>query len=116
MMLILGSLTLTEELSSYFVQNVREKDIVIIAMKKIVALILFGLLLTLSFIAHADPPNSNTKSKFYDFGEQIIDGEIKKPTGLYVDTRQKVKFKRLLKFKRSFLNDLLETSKDNVFK
>ena len=32
------------------------------------------------------------KSKFYDFGEQVIDGEIKKPTTLYVDTKKKVKF------------------------
>ena len=28
------------------------------------------------------------KSKFYDFSDQLIDGEIKKPTALYTDARQ----------------------------
>ena len=42
------------------------------------------------------------KAKFYDFSEQLIDGDIKKPTALYTDARQQVKFERLLKLKKSF--------------
>ena len=45
----------------------------------------------------------STKSKFYDFSDQLIDGEIKKPTALYMDSRQEVRFQRLLKLKRNFL-------------
>ncbi len=45
-------------------------------------------------------------SKFYDFSDQVIDGELKKPTALYIDEKQKVKFDRLLNLKRSFLRDL----------
>jgi hypothetical protein len=56
------------------------------------------------------------KSKFYDFGEMLIDGEIKKPTALYTDARQKVKFDRLLSLKKSFMPALMESSKDQVFK
>ena len=56
------------------------------------------------------------KSKFYDFGEQVIDGEIKKPTALYVDTKKKVQFKRLLNLKKSFLSQIGESSKERVFK
>ena len=56
------------------------------------------------------------KSKFYDFNEQIIDGEIKKPTTLYMDSREKVKFDRLLSLKKSFIRRLLLTSKERVFK
>jgi hypothetical protein len=56
------------------------------------------------------------KSKFYDFNEQIIDGERKKPTTLYTDARQKVKFDRLLKLKKSFLPKLFATAKEKVFK
>lgn len=63
--------------------------------------------------AHAKPP---TKSKFYDFSEQLIDGQIKKPTSLYVDSRQKVKFDRLLRLKKSFIPELFKTAKDRVFK
>ena len=56
------------------------------------------------------------KSKFYDFNEQIIDGEIKKPTTLYTSAREKVKFDRLLKLKKSFLPKLFDTAKERVFK
>lgn len=56
------------------------------------------------------------KSKFYDFNDQIIDGEIKKPTTLYTDAREKVKFDRLLRLKKSFLPQLFRTAKERVFK
>ena len=56
------------------------------------------------------------KSKFYDFNEQIIDGEIKKPTTLYMDSKEQVKFDRLLKLKKSFLPKLFATAKERVFK
>jgi len=63
-------------------------------------------------IAEAKTP----KAKFYDFSEQLIDGDIKKPTALYTDARQQVKFERLLKLKKSFIPALMDTSKDPVFK
>jgi len=56
------------------------------------------------------------KSKFYDFNDQIIDGEIKKPTTLYTDARDKVKFDRLMNLKKSFMKDLFNTAKEKVFK
>ena len=58
----------------------------------------------------------SVKSKFYDFSDQVIDGEIKKPTALFTDARQKVKFDRLLSLKKSFLPAILETSKERIFK
>jgi len=56
------------------------------------------------------------KSKFYDFGEQVIDGEIKKPTALYTDSKKKVQFDRLLKLKKTFIPDLMKTSEERTFK
>jgi hypothetical protein len=56
------------------------------------------------------------KSKFYDFGEQVIDGEIKKPTALFTDSKKKVQFDRLLKLKKTFIPDLMNTSKERTFK
>jgi len=58
----------------------------------------------------------NVKAKFYDFSEQLIDGEIKRPTALYTDVRQQAKFKRLLKLKKSFMKQLFNTSRLPVFK
>ena len=59
---------------------------------------------------------STPKAKFYDFSEQLIDGEIRKPTALYMDVRQKVKFQRLLRLKRNFNRDLMKTARERVFK
>lgn len=56
------------------------------------------------------------KAKFYDFSEQLIDGEVKRPTALYTDSRQEAKFKRLLRLKRSFMRDMFDTARLPVFK
>jgi hypothetical protein len=56
------------------------------------------------------------KAKFYDFGEQIIDGEIKKPTALFTDSKKKVKFDRLLSLKKSFISSLNDSAKERAFK
>ena len=56
------------------------------------------------------------KSKFYDFNEQLIDGNRKKPIMLFSDSRQKVKFDRLLRLKKSFIPKLFSTAKERVFK
>lgn len=82
-------------------------------LKSIALVIICFIIAALAGEALAKPP---AKSKFYDFNEQLIDGEIKKPTALYTDSRQKVKFERLLRLKKSFLPDLFKTSKEKVFK
>ena len=56
------------------------------------------------------------RAKFYDFREQLIDGEIKKPITLYTSARERVKFDRLLRLKKSFMNELYNSSKERVFK
>ena len=77
----------------------------------VVAIILASLLRMA--VADGAPPK---RAKFYDFSEQVIDGQIKRPTALYTDSRQKVKFNRLLKLKKSFIRDMLDSAKENVFK
>ena len=53
-----------------------------------------------------------TKTKFYNFDDLLINGEYKKPQILYTDSRQKVKFEKLLKLKKDFLPILKKTNKD----
>ena len=66
------------------------------------------------------PPAStapkDSKAKFYDFDDMLIDGQIRKPQALYIDHRQKVRFERLLKLKKSFLPNLMKTAKEPVFR
>ena len=80
---------------------------------KMKRLILATLIVIFSATATAKSPQ---KSKFYDFSDQLIDGERKQPTALYTDAREQVKFDRLLTIKKSFLKKLLNTSKERVFK
>jgi len=71
-------------------------------------------LIAIATEAIARTPGS--RARFYDFSEQLIDGEIKKPTTLYTDARKNVKFERLLRLKKSFMDDLFQTAKDPIFK
>ena len=78
----------------------------------VAAVIAVIFILNITAITFAKQP----KAKFYDFNDQIIDGEIKKPTTLYTDSRERVKFDRLLKLKKSFMPQLFDTAKERVFK
>jgi len=72
--------------------------------KKILFFILF-----LPILASADSP----KIKFYDFDDLLINGEYKKPQIMYNDTQAKVRFERLLKLKKNFMQKLRETKRDS---
>tara|TARA_A100001515_G_scaffold30522_1_gene23807 strand:- start:3790 stop:4026 length:237 start_codon:yes stop_codon:yes gene_type:complete len=78
-------------------------------MKKFLVVVAITLFTT---TALADQP----REKFYDFGEMLIDGEIRKPTALYMDSKQRVEFDRLLRLKKSFITKIEESSKERTFK
>ncbi len=72
-------------------------------MKKIIVfLILFP------FLAEGNTP----KTKFYDFDDLLINGEYKKPQVMYIDDQARVKFERLLKLKKDFIQKLRESKRD----
>jgi hypothetical protein len=81
-------------------------------MKKLLVSFIF---LFFSSAAMGTPP-ANERSKFYDFSDQLINGEIRKPTTLYTDARERARFDRLLRLKKSFLPKLFETPKLKLFK
>ncbi|MBM4387213.1 MAG: hypothetical protein FJ088_05705 [Deltaproteobacteria bacterium] len=87
-------------------------------MKKIILMFFAISLLLLGGTAFAQSKGaaSKVKSKFYDFSDQLIDGEIKKPTTLYTEAKKNVKFDRLLRLKKSFFNEMMQTSKDPALK
>ena len=77
---------------------------------------MFVFWLTVFSVSHASANQAPERAKFYDFSEQLIDGQVKRPTALYTDVRRQAQFKRLLKIKRSFMPQLLRTAKDPVFR
>jgi len=62
--------------------------------------------------ALASPKSPDTKTKFYDFDDLLINGQYRKPQVLYIDSREKLRFERLLKLKKDFLPKLKNTQKD----
>lgn len=86
-------------------------------MKKWVKVKIFvGLAILMMILASPGWAKSPAKSKFYDFSDHIINGELKKPITLYTDARERVKFDRLLRLKKSFIDKLFDTAKEKVFK
>ena len=81
-----------------------------------IVLYLVSFLAVFILLANESEAQKSPKSKFYDFNEQGIDGEIKKPTALYTDSKRKVKFDRLLKLKKSFIPELMKTAEERTFK
>ena len=79
-------------------------------MKKLIMLL--GVVFLMTAPVSAVAQDENVKTKFYNFDDLLIDGEYKKPQMLYTDTRQKVKFERLLSLKKDFLPKLKATAKD----
>ena len=80
-------------------------------MLKKVVLILGMLAMSVPAVAVAQE-SSESKTRFYNFDDLLIDGQYKKPQVLFTDARQKVKFDRLLKLKKDFLPKLRATAKD----
>ncbi len=56
------------------------------------------------------------KAKFYNFSEQVIDGQIKRPHSLYTRGKRRASFGELYKLKRkNLIPTILETSKEPLF-
>ena len=58
----------------------------------------------------------NKKARFYDFSDQLINGEIKKPAAIYMESRARAKFAKLLRLKKSFRGALILTKHDPLLK
>lgn len=52
----------------------------------------------------------DVKEKFYNFENMLIDGQLKAPDLQRADARDKAKFQRLLKLKKSFMPKVRETA------
>ena len=88
-------------------------------MRRATSILIFLFICLVSFSAFAagkNPPKQDARTKFYNFDDMLIDGEIKKPTALYTDVRQRARFDRLLKLKKSFLGPLFDTARERVFR
>ena len=83
-------------------------------MKKLIATAFFGAALLASPTVFAQDDGGETRSKFYNFDDMLIDGKFRKPDIMKQKAREKAGFNRLLKLKKNFLPKVLETSQEQA--
>ena len=62
----------------------------------------------------AQDAESSVQVRFYDMGEFIVDGDIKRPLDDLYIARHKPKFTRLLKLQKSFLPKIKQSAKGHL--
>mgnify|MGYP001173207185 CR=1 FL=1 len=83
------------------------ENLILVVFAFIIAVIMF----------HATNGDAKTKkARFYDFSDQLINGEIKKPAAIYMESRARAKFKKLLRLKKSFRAALIKSNQDPILK
>jgi hypothetical protein len=69
---------------------------------------------TIGMSSTAFAQDSDTKTKFYNFDDMLIDGALKTPDVLKTEATDKAKFKRLLSLKKSFLPKIRESAEERA--
>jgi hypothetical protein len=80
-------------------------------MKRIVSGLAVGAMLLTTSLAMAQ---DETRSKFYNFDDMLIDGQLKTPDLMKAEAREKAQFKRLLDLKKSFIPKVRETAEESA--
>ncbi|MCC6747686.1 MAG: adventurous gliding motility protein CglF [Deltaproteobacteria bacterium] len=52
------------------------------------------------------------KKTVYDFDDDVVEGELQRPDGEYIDTRRKAKHSSLIKIRENFIPEMLKSAED----
>lgn len=61
-------------------------------------------------VAAAPPDRVVEREEFVNMDLTVIEGAVRRPSGTWMDVRQKAQFRRLLALKKSFMDALQESS------
>lgn len=64
----------------------------------------------------AQQKKGSARVQYLDLGNTVIDGTLRTPTVQFHDQREAVKFRRLMKIRKSFMPALMASGTDRVFK
>lgn len=64
----------------------------------------------------AKRPPGDARVQHVDLGTMVIDGTLRQPTVQFHDQRERVRFERLMKIRKSFMPALMASGTDGVFK
>ena len=60
----------------------------------------------------AAPDVSYKKKTVYDFDDDLVEGELMRPDGEFIDTRKKAKHSTLIKIRENFIPEMLKSAED----
>jgi hypothetical protein len=82
-------------------------------MRRIVTLIMAVIFMLSAGIAFGQD-DGDTPSRFYDFNDMLIDGELMRPEGMFTRARDRARFERLLNLRREFIDEIEESTKEEA--
>jgi hypothetical protein len=63
--------------------------------------------------AEAGAPSVTYKKKtVYDFDDDLVEGELQRPDGEYIDTQRKAKHSSLIKIRADFIPEMFKSAED----
>lgn len=87
-------------------------------MKRFITLLVALIVVAFSGMAFAQDDGGGggeePRSKFYDFNDMMVDGELQKPKVQRAEARGSAKFERLLDLKKSFLPKVQQSAKEDA--
>lgn len=60
----------------------------------------------------ATPEVKYKKKTVYDFDDDVVEGELMRPDGEYIDTRRKAKHSSLIKIRLNFIPEMLKSAEN----
>jgi len=84
-------------------------------LRRIITLLLVCAFTAVSVTAMAQGATPEVKYKkktVYDFDDDLVEGELQRPDGEYIDTRRKAKHSSLIKIRENFIPEMLKSAED----
>ena len=64
------------------------------------------------FAQGAAPSTEYKKKTVYDFDDDLVEGELQRPDGEFIDTQRRAKHSSLIKIRENFIPEMLKSAED----
>lgn len=85
-------------------------------LRKIATMLMLGAFLAgtgyISTAAAQAPDVKYKKKTVYDFDDDLVEGELQRPDGEFIESRRKAKHSSLIKIRENFIPEMLKSAED----
>jgi len=67
-----------------------------------------------AWVVAQETAEGEVPTRFYDFNDMLIDGELMRPEGMFTRARDRARFERLLELRREFIEEIEESAKEEA--